>query len=469
MYSTPLWATLPFFILLASIAVVPLINSNWWGKNYYYVSIGLGLLTLGYYFVYLGAPDPVFHSVIDYISFITLIGSLYVIAGGIHIRLLGRARPLANVAFLAIGALIANLVGTTGASMILIRPFIRVNRYRIKPFHIVFFIFIVSNVGGALTPIGDPPLFIGYLKGIPFFWSLENLWYIWLFGVALILVIFYFFDQLDYLKLSKTKQSATEAIGERGEVTGLHNIFFLLLVLIAVFITNPQFLREVIMITAALGSYFSTNKNIHNKNEFDFIPIKEVAVLFIGIFITMVPALEWIRENSANLGFSHAGQYYFATGALSSVLDNTPTYLNFLSAAIGQFVNTGSVQQISSLIQLHGANITSFGNNYAADISATIGTLAGYHANLIAAKSVTIDQISTMYLLTSKAIIVQAISIGAVFFGAMTYIGNGPNLMVKSIAEQSGVKCPSFMSYVLFFSLPVLLPIFFIVWYLFFS
>jgi Na+/H+ antiporter NhaD/arsenite permease-like protein len=468
MYNTPIWATLPFFVLLAAIAVAPLISSKWWGKNYSYVSIGLGIITLGYYFVFLGAPEPVFHSLVDYISFIALIGSLYVIAGGIHIRLLGRAQPWANVLFLAIGAVAANLVGTTGASMILIRPFIRVNRYRIKPFHIVFFIFIVSNVGGALTPIGDPPLFIGYLKGIPFFWSLKNLWIIWLFGVSLILLVFYFFDQRDYSKLSKTKQNATEAIGERGEITGLHNIFFLSLVLIAVFITNPPFLREAIMIIAALGSYFSTHKDIHSKNDFDFIPIKEVAILFAGIFVTMVPALEWIRENSTNLGFNNAGQFYFATGALSSVLDNTPTYLNFLSAAIGQFVNIGSVQQIHNLIQLHGSGVTSISNNYAADINGTIGSIASYYANLVAAKDISIDQISTMYLLSTKMIMVQAISIGAVFFGAMTYIGNGPNLMVKSIAEQSGVKCPSFMSYILFFSLPILLPIFITIWFLFF-
>jgi len=417
--SLSFWACLPFVVLLASIAVFPLLNKQWWDKYFPVVSIGMGILVIQYYVFVIHSIIPILDSLHEYISFIALIGSLYVITGGIHIRLNGRSKPVTNVIFLAIGAVIANIVGTTGASMILIRPYLRVNHYRIKPFHIIFFIFIVSNVGGALTPVGDPPLFIGYLKGIPFFWSINNLWYIWLFAIAALLLIFYIIDDYHFENLTHHQQNLAEEIGEHAKVEGLFNIFYLAIVLIAVFISNPPFLREVLIVLAGLGSYYSTSSKIHKKNNFDFIPIKEVAILFLGIFIAMVPALDWIRQNSENLGLQHAGQYYWATGALSSVLDNTPTYLNFLNAALGQFGSKG--------------------------IAAQIG-----------------------YFLQSQRIIIQAISIGAVFFGAMTYIGNGPNLMVKSIAEQAGIECPSFISYILKYSLLILLPLFVIIWFLFF-
>ncbi|MCL5030518.1 MAG: sodium:proton antiporter [Bacteroidetes bacterium] len=417
--SISLWTCLPFCVLLTSIAIFPLVNRQWWDKYYPVVSIGLGILVILYYVFVLHSAFPILDSLHEYISFIALIGSLYVITGGIHIRLSGRSKPITNVIFLAIGALVANIVGTTGASMILIRPYLRVNHYRIKPFHIIFFIFIVSNVGGALTPVGDPPLFMGYLKGIPFFWSVKNLWYIWLFAIAAILIIFYIIDSYHFERLTHHQQNLAEEIGEHAKVEGLFNIFFLAIVLISVFISNPPFLREALIVLAGLGSYYSTSSKIHKKNNFDFIPIKEVSILFVGIFVTMVPALEWIRQNSVNLGLQQAGQYYWTTGAMSSVLDNTPTYLNFLNAALGQFVH----------------------NNVDAQIN---------------------------YVLQSHKIIVQAISIGAVFFGAMTYIGNGPNLMVKSIAEQTGAECPSFVSYILKYSLLILLPLFIIIWFLFF-
>ncbi len=417
--SISLWTCIPFCVLLASIAVFPLINKEWWDKYYPAASVGLAVLVLLFYIFIEGTTAPVLESLHEYISFIALIGSLYVITGGIHIRLNGRSKPVYNVIFLALGALISNIVGTTGASMILIRPYLRVNHYRIKPFHIIFFIFIVSNVGGALTPVGDPPLFMGFLKGIPFFWSVKNLWYIWILSVAAILTVFYIIDSHHFSKLTHHQQTLAEEIGEHAKVEGLFNIFFLAIVLIAVFISKPPFLREALIILAGLGSYYSTSSKIHKKNNFDFVPIKEVSILFFGIFVTMVPALEWIRQNSMSLGLHKAGEYFWTTGALSSVLDNTPTYLNFLNAALGQFVH----------------------NNIDAPIS---------------------------YMIQSQKIIVQAISIGAVFFGAMTYIGNGPNLMVKSIAEQSGVECPSFISYILKYSLLILLPLFIIDWFLFF-
>ena len=468
MHETPvaIWSAVPFALLLACIAVLPLVSKKWWERFFPVVSVGLGLFTVVYYAVFLNRPGPLIESGFEYISFIALIGSLYVIAGGIHIRLRGESRPLSNVIFLAIGALVANLVGTTGASMILIRPFIRVNNYRIKPYHIIFFIFIVSNVGGALTPVGDPPLFIGYLKGIPFFWSVVNLWYIWLFAVLLILGVFYVVDRREFAMLDKGEREAAEREGEHGEVVGLHNIIFLAVVLAAVFVTHPPFLREALMLAAAAGSYFTTPSEIHKKNDFDFIPIKEVAILFIGIFMTMVPALEWISQNAASFGFEKAGQFYWTTGALSSVLDNTPTYLNFLSAAFGMFVKSDVIHHIYTLIQSHGSALA--GAHYPSDVQSTIGAMVTYHPGLVASGSATLQQVSTAYLLSTRAVIVQAISVGAVFFGAMTYIGNGPNFMVKSIAEQAGVKCPSFLSYIIRYTIPILLPIFFLVWFIFF-
>ena len=220
------------------------------------------------------------------------------------------------------------------------------------------------------------------------------------------------------------------------------------------------------MIAAAAGSYFTTRSDIHKKNDFDFLPIKEVAILFAGIFVTMVPALEWISRNAASFGLDRAGQFYWTTGALSSVLDNTPTYLNFLTAAFGMFVNKDVIHHIYTLMQAHGVALT--GANYTTDVQSTIGAMISYHPGLVASGGATLDHVSTAYLLSTRKIIVQAISIGAVFFGAMTYIGNGPNFMVKSIAEQAGVKCPSFLSYIVHYTIPILLPIFFLIWLIFF-
>ncbi|MFN0157788.1 MAG: sodium:proton antiporter [Bacteroidota bacterium] len=462
------WMILPFVVMLLAIAVAPFINKHWWEHNYPYVSIALGAITVAYYVFWLENTTRLVHTAVEYISFIALIGSLFIVAGGIHIRIKGKSKPLANVFLLAIGGVVSNIVGTTGASMILIRPFIRVNKYRIKPYHIVFFIFIVSNMGGALTPIGDPPLFLGYLKGIPFFWVAENLWYKWALGMVAVLLIFYVIDLRNFNKLPASVRHGAEGAEEEGELSGAQNIFFLLAILVSVFITNPPFLRELIMISAAFGSYFTTKKDIHRKNDFNFLPIKEVAILFIGIFATMIPALDWLEANATTIGIQTAGQFYWATGTLSAFLDNAPTYLNFLSAAIGLFVNSDIVAQVQHLIQTQGSDIAQVTGPHAAEIKATFMTLQRYHFDLVASGNVPLDDINVSYLIGNHNIYIQAISIAAVFFGACTYIGNGPNFMVKSIAEQSGIACPSFFGYVFKYSVPVLLPVFFIVWFLFF-
>jgi Na+/H+ antiporter NhaD/arsenite permease-like protein len=352
--------------------------------------------------------------------------------------------------------------------MILIRPFIRVNRYRIKPYHVVFFIFIVSNMGGALTPIGDPPLFLGYLKGIPFFWVAEHLWYKWAIGIVAVLAIFYVIDLMSFNKLPASVRHGAEGAEEEGEASGVQNIFFIVVILVAVFITNPPFVREALMVLAAVGSYFTTKKDIHKKNDFNFLPIKEVAILFLGIFATMVPALDWLELNATKIGIQTSGQFYWATGTLSSFLDNAPTYLNFLSAAIGLFVNEEIVKQVSHLVQTHGSDAGQVVGPYAVEIKNTFATLMKYHSDLVAAGYVPVDDINVSYLIGNHNIYIQAISIAAVFFGACTYIGNGPNFMVKSIAEQSGIHCPSFFGYITRYTLPVLLPIFVVIWLLFF-
>ncbi|OGL48381.1 MAG: sodium:proton antiporter [Candidatus Schekmanbacteria bacterium RIFCSPHIGHO2_02_FULL_38_11] len=411
---------IPFALLLLSIAVVPLINKEWWDNNYTIPSLGLGIIPIIYYTFFLKNASRMAHTGFEYISFITLIGSLFVVAGGIHITIMGRSTPHANVILLAVGAIISNLLGTTGASMLLIRPYLKANKYRISGYHVVFFIFIVSNIGGALTPIGDPPLFLGYLKGVPFFWLIGKAWHIWAFTIGLVLAIFYFIDLHYYRKVKEKLREEVEAKGEEARASGLHNIIFLIIILLAVFINEPKFLREIIMIAAAAGSYFTTKKEVHERNDFHFAPINEVAILFAGIFATMVPCLDWLELNAGTLGIRTPGQFYWSTGILSGVLDNAPTYLNFLSASFG----------------LHSLQLD--------------------------------NPVHMKIFIEEHWKYLQAISISAVFFGAITYIGNGPNFMVKSISEQAGAKCPSFFGYIIKYSLPILIPIFAVVWFLFF-
>ena len=437
------WFIAPFILLLLSIAVIPFIDRNWWDKNYPLVAYSLGFIVVLYYGFSLHNIPRLFLTSYEYISFISLIGSLFVVAGGIHVRMRGKLTPIGNVALLATGAVISNVLGTTGASMLLIRPFIRMNKHRIKGYHIVFFIFIVSNIGGALTPIGDPPLFLGFLKGIPFFWITTRVSHIWALTVGLVLLVFYLFDSYNFRRESEKVEKAAAEV-EEPEVSGLHNIIFLIIIIAAVFVEHPAplMLREVIMWSAALASYYTTKREIHEKNEFNFVPIKEVAILFAGIFATMIPALDWLELNAVKIGITTPGQFYWSTGMLSSVLDNAPTYLNFLTAVFG----------------LHGANIENL-NHMNLILGVTTPATIGL-SNPLQSGAFIINSETWRY--------VQAVSLGAVFFGANTYIGNGPNFMVKSIAEQAKVKCPSFFGYIIKYSLPILIPIFALVWYLFF-
>ena len=419
---------IPFVLLLAGIATGPLFYPHFWEHNYPKIAIALGFVTSIYYLAVLHDTYSLMHTLAEYLSFIALLASLFVASGGILIKIDKASTPLLNIGILLFGAVIANVIGTTGASMLLIRPFIKINQDRIKAYHIIFFIFLVSNIGGALTPIGDPPLFLGFLRGVDFFWFAGNIWYIWLPTLIVLLIIFYFVDSAN-----KSVEDEKEYSG-KFEFKGLRNIGFLLIILISVFIDPgvmtwvpslaplPFGIREIIMFSVCYLAYKTSDDEILRANEFDFEPIKEVAYLFVGIFATMIPALQLISHEANTLGDKiQAGNFYWATGLLSGVLDNAPTYLNFLSAALGKYgMNVNSMADVREFQSLH-----------------------------------------PLYL--------QAISVAAVFFGAMTYIGNGPNFMVKSISERAGIKMPSFFAYVIKYSLPILIPVFTLVWLIFFN
>jgi Na+/H+ antiporter NhaD/arsenite permease-like protein len=418
------WLILPFGLLLLLIAVMPLAPAGakaWWEHNYAKAASGLAAIVALYYLLQI--PDGagrLGHSAEEYISFISLIGALFVVAGGIHLKVRGEATPFANVVFLLVSAVMANVVGTTGASMVLIRPFIRMNKIRLSAHHIVFFIFLVSNVGGSLTPIGDPPLFLGYLRGVPFFWLTGHVLGAWLFTVGAILAAFYFFDRHSFRHAPAKIRDEIAGSHETWRFEGKINLLFLGVIIGAVFIPEGYFVRELVMLAAAVASYRLTPRQVHQENHFSFGPIKEVAWLFLGIFATMLPALDYLGEHGQEFAFTKPVHYYFATGALSSVLDNAPTYVNFLKLAE---VRTATAS---------------------AAVDLPVGP--GERAQVAA-------------LIAYDPLTLIAVSLGAVFFGAMTYIGNGPNFMVKSIAHDAGAHTPSFFGYIFKYSLPVLLPI----------
>jgi Na+/H+ antiporter NhaD/arsenite permease-like protein len=423
----------PFGLLLLLIAVMPLTPGRMkhaWEHNYPFVSLSLAGLVGGYYLLKVPAGGlTLAHTLHEYVSFIALIGALFVVAGGIHLRVKGEATPWENVLFLAVGAVLANVIGTTGASVVLIRPWIRMNQVRISAYHIVFFIFAVANVGGALTPIGDPPLFLGYLRGVPFFWLIQHLWLEWLVALGLILAVFYILDWRGFRCLPKNVQGKVTQHHDTFKLEGLPNLGLLGVIVGGVFLPEAYLIREIVMVTAAAVSLKITPKAIHAQNHFNFGPIREVAFLFIGIFTTMMPALNYLEAHGSQLGFSRPKQYYYATGGLSAVLDNAPTYVNFLTLAETTFVPATPAEQ------------------------------AGGEGDY--------DRRAVGLLLQTHAPLVVAISLGAVFFGAMTYIGNGPNFMVKSIAESAGVRCPGFFGYIFKYSLPILLPILLLVGWVF--
>jgi Na+/H+ antiporter NhaD/arsenite permease-like protein len=464
------WMILPFGLLLGTIALAPLVSLRWWTRHYPKVALALGSITLAYYLLGLQQWRRVLDGAHDYVSFITLIGALYVVSGGIHINVKGEATPRVNTLFLLVGAVLANLLGTTGASMLLIRPWIRMNKYRITAHHIVFFIFIVSNVGGCLTPVGDPPLFLGYLKGIPFWWVAEHCWPMWAVGIGFLLALFFVLDAINYRRAPQEVRAELAEPPDTWRFEGLWNIVFLLVILGAVFIDRPPFLREVLMVAAAAGSWFTTKKKVHAANHFEFHPIQEVAILFIGIFCTMMPALDWLQNNAGRLGTPTPGLFYWGSGLLSSMLDNAPTYLSFLSAAFGSLIEPSIVDEVQALIQRHSSDLAGLSGTHAPLVGNTLAALQKYHSAMLASGKVGTDQIEVAFLLGNGHLnlYIVAISIGSVFFGAATYIGNGPNFMVKAIADRQNVPTPGFLGLVFKYTLPCLLPMLLLIWLLFF-
>jgi Na+/H+ antiporter NhaD/arsenite permease-like protein len=406
----PLYSVVPFVAMLLAIALAPLWAPRWWESNRNKLVVS-GLLGLPILVMYLGRrPGALGAMAEEYVSFIILLAGLYVISGGIVLRGDLEATPRTNVAFLALGSVLASFIGTTGASMLLIRPLLQTNRERTHVRHtVVFFIFLVSNIGGMLTPLGDPPLFLGYLQGVPFTWTLRLL-APWGLQVLLLLVLYYIWDTRQYENEPPGTRRRDRAQIEPLRLSGALNFVALGLVVLAVAALHAPWREAAIILLAGL-SLWRTPRAIREANGFTAHPIAEVAVLFFGIFLTMIPALELLRLRGGELGVREPWHFFWATGLLSSFLDNAPTYLVFLALA----------QSLGLSPEVVGVP----------------------HA------------------------ILAAISVGAVSMGANSYIGNAPNFMVKSIAEERGVKMPSFFGYMLY-SGGILVPLFVIVTVAFF-
>jgi Na+/H+ antiporter NhaD/arsenite permease-like protein len=407
----PVYAVAPFVAMLLAIAVCPLWVSHWWesNRNKLVVACVLGLPVVGVYA--LRHPHVLLETAEEYISFMLLLTALYVIAGGIRLSGDLEATPLVNTTFLATGSVLASFLGTTGASMLLIRPVLQTNRQRTRITHtVIFFIFLVSNIGGLLTPLGDPPLFLGYLEGVPFAWTFRLLPH-WLFTVAVLLLAYFVWDSVAYGWEPAQALVRDEAQRRPLRLEGTLNFVWLAGVVLGVaFLRAPW--REALIVALSLLSLWQTPREVRRANEFTPHPMVEVAVLFFGIFLTMIPALEMLRTRGGELGVREPWQFFWATGTLSSFLDNAPTYLVFLALA-------QSLRLIDEVVGVPHA-------------------------------------------------ILAAISVGAVFMGANTYIGNAPNFMVKAIAETTRIRMPSFFGYMLY-SGGILLPVFLAVTWLFFG
>ena len=436
----PVWLCIPFAGLLLCIAVMPLIKAEWWEAHQPHVVLMWILLMVIPFAVVYGtgkATETVLECIVnDYLTFIVLLFGLFCVSGNITMEGDFAGSPRVNACLLAFGTLLSSCIGTTGASMLMVRPVIKMNSWRKRKSHImIFFIFMVSNMGGCLTPIGDPPLLMGFMRGVPFFWSLHLL-PVLLFNMVIMLFVFYHVDKLAYRKdIAQGRKPDISKPGTEFHIEGLHNIIFLVMIVAAVVIsgvlptlpmfqneagevigipifgevtlTIPALLEIIIILLAAFLSFKTTDVSVRKSNHFTWGAIQEVAVLFVGIFITMQPALMLLTAKGGELGLTHPAEMFWATGALSSFLDNTPTYLVFLTAACAQGAQTGMA--------------------------------------------------TTLGVVPTKML--AAISCGAVFMGANTYIGNAPNFMVKSISDENGIRMPSFFGY-MFWSVRFLIPVF---------
>ena len=437
--SVPVWLCIPFAGLLLCIAVLPLIKPVWWEEHQPHAVVFWSLLFIipfALSFTAGTALETVLECLVnDYLTFIILLFGLFCVSGNITMSGDLAGSPRVNVGLLALGTLLSSWIGTTGASMLMIRPIIKMNSWRKRKRHIVvFFIFLVSNIGGVLTPIGDPPLLMGFMRGVPFFWSLKLL-PILIFNMVVLLFLFYWIDRCAYRRdIATGLKPDISKPGTEVKIKGIHNLIFLIMIVAAVILSGtlpghpafqnaaggvkgihifgevtlgyPSIIEIAIILLAAFLSFKTTGVEIRRENHFTWSAIREVAILFIGIFITMQPALMLLKANGASLGITEPFQMFWATGLLSSFLDNTPTYLVFLTTA--------------GALNFQNGIVTSLG--------------------------------------TVPVKMLMAISAGAVFMGANTYIGNAPNFMVKSIADENGVRMPSFFGYLLW-SLVILIPV----------
>jgi Na+/H+ antiporter NhaD/arsenite permease-like protein len=435
------WTVIPFVALLLCIAILPLAAGHWWehNRNKAIVAGALAAIVAGYVLVAYGGAGAtaIRHVLLEYVSFVVLLGALYVISGGVYVSGSLNGTPLANTCLMGLGAVLASFIGTTGASVLLVRPLLRANQSRVNKAHIViFFIFVVSNCGGLLTPLGDPPLFMGFMKGVPFLWTMEHLWQEWLVVNVVLLAIFHVWDEIIFAREEKERPgSQLEEVmkHEPLAIRGGLNFLFLAGVVAAVYGKGhfdwPWGVQEAIMALMAVLAYMTTAPANREGNKFTFSPIIEVAVLFLGIFVTMAPALQILNAWGSGhrdvlgmqFGMSQPWHFFWASGSLSSFLDNAPTYMTFAATAAGLKDIPADGQYLRDFLARGGDAVA----------------------------------------------LLAAISCGAVFMGANTYIGNGPNFMVKAIAEENGVKMPSFFGYMLY-SGGILIPIFVVVTWIFF-
>ncbi|MGP8154140.1 MAG: sodium:proton antiporter [Smithella sp.] len=439
----PIWSILPFAGILFSIALIPLLAPHFWGHHFMKISAFWALVfavPFLYFFREVAIHEIVHIIIIDYIPFVLLLWALFTVSGGIYIKGTLKGSPAVNTVILLIGTILASIIGTTGASMLLIRPMLRSNAWRMHKVHtIIFFIFLVSNIGGALTPLGDPPLFLGFLHGVPFFWTMHILPEMAFASVAL-LVLYFILDSYYFKKESKTVTPDTEF--EPLKIDGAYNFIFLVGIITAVLFsgiiklgdinifgiyqTIENLIKDSILIVMGTLSLTFTRQEVHKGNDFSWAPILEVAYLFAGIFITIIPVLAILKagEHGALVwlikSLNTPAHYFWAAGSLSSFLDNAPTYLTFFNSALDKF----------------------------------------YHG-MPEAKAVAL-------FIKEKIPYLAAISAGSVFMGANSYIGNAPNFMVKSIAEEAGVKMPSFFGYMFKYSIPILVVLFIIITFIFY-
>ena len=430
MQEVSVWLLIPFVIMLLSIAVAPLVAERWWESNvnklWYVViiSVPTAIILAAY-----GLGAQLWHQLVyDYIPFIVLLAALFVVTGGIRLHCTSVATPAVNTTMLFLGYTIASFVGTTGAAMLLIRPLLEMNRDREHKMHTVFvFIALVANCGGILTPLGDPPLFLLYLRGAPFSWFME-MYPQWVAVGVVLLAGYYLYDSWRYHYCEtigiRPHHHYDDETGFTVNIRGAKNFIFLAGIVMCVAFINPstipamgeadapvylKFLREIALVVIIFLSLKMTKKKVREDNHFSWEPITEVAIIFVGIFVTMTPALLYLNQNAEMFGLTTSREFFYCAGLLSSFLDNAPTAVAFHTVASG--------------------------------LKFTGGLVAGVDPTIL-----------------------KAISMGAVYFGSMTYIGNGPNFMVKAIAEQEGVKMPSFFGYMAL-SLTILLPVYALVEY----